>query len=189
MLSTDFKNTKLGISFSFFALIAMIFMLEKAASEKFMLILLCCFMHETGHIIMMCICSIPPKAIIIYGGGIKIYPDKSKMVAEWQDTLILSAGCIINLLTAGIIILFNYNLTFFASANLFLGLFNLMPVKYFDGGRILSIALRDSKAVKITRIGFILAFGYIIVAMFFNGFFNISLIVTFIYIITAEFFT
>lgn len=189
MLSIDFKNIKFGISFSFFALAAMIFMLEQVAAEKFILILLCCLMHETGHIIMMCICSIPPKEIVIYGGGIKICPNRTKMVSDWQDALILSAGCMVNLITAGIIMLCNYELTFFASANLFLGLFNLMPVKYFDGGRILSIALKDSKAVKLIRIGFILAFGYIIVAMFLNNFFSVSLIITYIYIITSEFFT
>lgn len=189
MLSIDLKNIRFGISFSFFALIGIIFILEQASVEKILLILICCCMHETGHIIMMFLCNIPPKSIILYGGGIKIQHDKSKLIAEWQDALILSSGCIVNLITVGAIIFLKHELTFFASANLFLGLFNLMPVKYFDGGRILSIALKDSRAVRLIRVGFILAFGYIIAAMFFNGFFSVSLILTFIYIVTSEFFT
>ena len=188
MLSIDFKNVKLGISFSFFALVSAIFLLEQVAFEKFILILACCIIHEAGHIITMCLCHVPPKKIILYGGGIKICPDKSKLIANWQDLLILSAGCIVNLFIAGIIIFYTYKLTFFASCNLFLGLFNLMPVKYFDGGRILEIALKGSRLVRLTRIMFILAFGYIITAMFLNGFFSASLIITFIYIITSEFF-
>ena len=64
-----------------------------------------------------------------------------------------------------------------------------MPMKYFDGGRVLYLALNDSKAVKIIRIIFMIAFASLIVGMFINGLFSISLIITFLYISASEFLT
>ena len=189
MFSFEIKNVKIGVSFSFFAIICLIFMWQTGSTTKLLIVLLSCVIHELGHIIMMCLCSVPPKRIVAYGGGIKIYPDKSKMLSECQDILILSAGCFVNLLVAGLSVWINRDFTYFSTANIFLGLFNLMPMKYFDGGRVLSLALTDSKAVKIIRIIFMIAFASLIVGMFINGLFSISLIITFLYISASEFLT
>lgn len=188
MLSFYIKNIKVGVSFSFFAVLALIFIWQGGEADKLAVILFCCTIHELGHVIMMCLCSVPPKRIIAYGGGIKIYPDKSKMISEWQDILILSAGCIVNFSAAFITFCLNQEVTYFLSANLFLGIFNVMPLKYFDGGQILSVVLNDSPVVKVIRLGFIAMFGAVMIGMFLNGFFSISLVVTYVYIIFAEFF-
>ncbi|MGN0601431.1 MAG: site-2 protease family protein [Oscillospiraceae bacterium] len=188
MISFEIKKVKLSVSFSFFAVLGLICIIQGSSSYRLLVILISCILHELGHVIMMCLFSVPPESIVAYGGGIKIIPDKSKLVSDCQDILILSAGCIINFFAVFISLAFNREITYFASANLFLGLFNLMPVKYFDGGRILSLALNDSKYVKIIRFCFIGMFGIVIAVMVFNGFFSISLIVTFLYILFSEIF-
>lgn len=189
MLSFEIKKIKIGVSFSFFAVIAVVLLWQGSSADKLLVILLSCVIHELGHIFAMCLCSVPPQKVIAYGGGIKIYPDKTKMISDYQDILILAAGCLVNLVIACLSLGCKHELTYFSSANLFLGLFNLMPLKYFDGGRILSIALNDSKAVAVIRFCFIVMFGIVIAAMICNGLFSLSLVVTFAYILVSEFFT
>lgn len=187
MLSVEIFKTKVGISFSFFAVVALLLLLEGQSSESLLVVLLCCVLHEMGHILMMCLCSVPPKEVVLYGGGIRISPDRSKMLSENKDALILSAGCVVNILLALITAVITQGVNLFVSANLFLGAFNLMPVKYFDGGRLLSAVLKDSILERIIRYLFIAAFGAVIIVMIYNGFFSVSIIVTFVYIIAAEF--
>ena len=188
MLSMIVKNIRIGVSFSFFAVIGLVCLWQGGEADKLLVMLLCCLLHEMGHVTAMCLCNVPPKKIIAYGGGIKIYPDTEKMTSDYQDILILSAGCMVNLLLACLLFMFNGYPTYFGMANLFLGLFNLMPVKYFDGGRLLSIALKDSKAVNIIRFVFIALFGIVIGAMAVKGLFSISIFVIFAYILVSEIF-
>lgn len=188
MFCFDIKNVKVGVSFSFFAVVALIFIWQGGAADRLFVILFSCCIHELGHVIMMCLFSVPPKSIMAYGGGIKICPDKSKMISEWQEILILSAGCLVNFTAAFIIFCTRGEVTYFVYANLFLGLFNIMPIKYFDGGQILSVVFNDSAIVRVIRLAFITMFGAVIVGMCANGFFSISLVVTYIYIFIAEFF-
>lgn len=188
MLSVVIKNIKIGVSFSFFAVVGLVCLWQDSNGDKLLLMLMCCLLHEMGHLIAMCLCNVPPIMIIAYGGGIKIYPDNAKMTSDFQDIIILSAGCIINIILACLLFLLNKSPTYFSMANLFLGLFNLMPVKYFDGGRLLSIALKDSKAVNVIRCIFITFFAIVIGAMALKGMFSISLFVIFAYIIISELF-
>lgn len=99
-------------------------------------ILLCSLMHELGHIGMMCLFGMPPESLTFYAGGIRLsdsclYCSKPKLVA------VLMAGCAVNLVSAGMSLLLGYA-GLFAAAHLALGLFNLLPFRYFDGGRLYS---------------------------------------------------
>lgn len=97
-------------------------------------ILLCSLMHELGHISVMCLFGMPPEALTFYAGGIRL-SDSCLYCGRAKTAAVLLAGCAVNLLCAGISLLLGYA-GLFAAANLALGLFNLLPFRYFDGGRL-----------------------------------------------------
>ncbi|MDE6150356.1 MAG: peptidase M50 [Ruminococcus sp.] len=189
MISFDIFQTKIKIHFSFFAVIALISLWQNTIAYDLIMALICCMLHEAGHLLCMYLFSQSPNEIVLYGGGIKIKNSNEKLLSAGAETIILFAGCAVNILLCCISVLIFKKFTYFASANLFFGLFNLMPVKYFDGGRIISNVLNDSPACKLIRILFIIAFAIIIIVMIINGLFSISLILTFVYILISEFFT
>lgn len=181
-------NTQIKITFSFFALFAVILLSNKTVFYTLIIALACCILHELGHLTVMYMCSQKPEEIVFYAGGIKI-KKSDRILACKQEIAVLSAGSVLNILLGFITLRIAHSFTSFAIANLFLGLFNLMPVKHFDGGRILSIMLGDRWLAKAVRIVFIISFLFVIVQMLLKGIFNISLFLTFVYIIISEFFT
>lgn len=187
MLDFSVKNVRLGVSFSFFAVVGLVCFVQGDMKDNIMLILCCCVMHELGHIIAMTLCSVPPEKIVAYGGGIKICPNRSVMLPDIRSIVILLAGCAVNLIAALAGYLVCGQPTRFVSANLFLGLFNLLPMKYFDGGQVLEILIGGTKLFDFVRICFVAVVGLLLIVMFSNGFFSLSLTVTFLYIAISEF--
>lgn len=189
MLSFKFLNTKVKISFSFFAVLALISLWENALAADLIIALTCCILHESGHLICMHAFSQTPSEIVLYGGGIKIKNISKKLVSSNAEIMILFAGCVVNIFVCCLAVLISKDFNRFSSANLFFGLFNLMPIKYFDGGRIISKIFNDSYAVKLIRLIFIIGFAFVIIIMIINQHFSLSFILTFIYIVISEFFT
>lgn len=188
MLILEVYQTKIKVSFSFFAVMALIVLYQHAFTYNLLLALSCCIFHEFGHLFTMFLLSQVPDEIVIYGGGIRI-KNRNNLISLKSELIILIAGCLLNLIIAFFSIVINQRISDFASANLFFGLFNLMPVKYFDGGRILAKLFNDAPITKIIRILFIILLLFIVIMMIIKGFFRISLIITFVYIIISEFCT
>ena len=188
MIELAVGKIKVLISFTFFAVIAAVTLWNGALGVKIIIAVICCILHELGHIGAMCIFGIPPERVLFYAGGIKISPQRGRLVSKRQDIIILSAGCAVNLAIALIIRLAAGELNYFACANLFLGVFNLMPVRYFDGGRILSAVLNESRVCDFIRGFFLLFLLAVMVKLLLSGSVSISLLVTFAYMAFAEFF-
>lgn len=180
------KNIIIEISFTFFAVIGILTIWDTSWGFKVIIALFCCILHECGHILTMCRYGIAPEKIIFYGGGIKIVPCKDKMISQWQYVLVLISGCLVNILIAVVIRFITGEFNYFAYANMFLGVFNLLPFKYFDGGRILAEIFNDGKICSIVKIIFIILFIIVLYKMIITGNTSISLIITFIYIILSE---
>ena len=70
MFSFKIKNLLISFSFSFFAIIALLILID--GTNYAMLGLIACLIHELGHIFIMCLLNISPSRIIFYGSGIKI---------------------------------------------------------------------------------------------------------------------
>lgn len=185
MLEFSCKKIKIGFSFTFFAVVAAVAMLNKSFALKIAAALVCCVIHELGHISMMCFFEAPPESILFYAGGIKIIPDRKRLLSDFCDVMILAAGCAANFICAGAVCLISGRTGAFVDANIFLGLFNLLPMRYFDGGRILSIAAGE-KAAAAVRIVFIAVLAAILLFTLINGELSISLAVTLCYITLAE---
>ena len=119
-------DIRFGISFSFFAVTALIFLCGDALLSNIIMALFCCFFHELGHIVFMILFSDKPEKIVIYGGGIRITPKSTKLNAQYKDIIILLAGCVFNFAAAGFIFAF-CGLNFLCEVNIMLGVFNILP--------------------------------------------------------------
>lgn len=188
MLDFKIKNVNVGISFSFFALFAVLFYSNEGA--KILLALMCCMLHEAGHILLMCFYKCTPRELLFYGGGIKLTPN-CRILSYQKEIAVLSAGCFLNLLV-GIFLLKANTFTDFAVANITLGLFNLLPFKAFDGGQILKILFDNLQNQSLSRyydyavkvLCFVLIMLGIIFMLKYKV--SISLAVTICYIIVSE---
>lgn len=187
MLVFTVHNIKIKLSFSFFAMIALIALIQNATLYMLVIALSCCLIHESGHLIFMAVFSQLPDEITFYGGGIKINNTACISIPKRNELLILLGGSAINIIIALISIVITKRAGYFASANLFFAIFNLIPVGYFDGGRIVSLLLGESKANKLISFMFILIFAIVLIFMLLGGVNSLSLILTFAYVLFAEF--
>lgn len=129
------RSVSVRFYFGFFA--AAFFSYMTAAGGEVTAALICCFLHELGHLSVMCLLSRAPEKICFYAGGIKIIPRRGDINTRAADAAVLSAGCAVNFLIA--FVSRALGLTRLFEINLALGIFNLMPFSYFDGGRLLSL--------------------------------------------------
>ena len=110
--------------------------------SPFSLAALCAaLLHELGHIAVAFLCSIRLREckIGIYGAG--LMPD-SGLYSYRKECLLCLAGPLFNLLcgTLGALLLWDSDLPFlhaFTLTSFSLGILNLLPIRDFDGGRVL----------------------------------------------------
>ncbi|MDP4121320.1 MAG: site-2 protease family protein [Bacillota bacterium] len=117
--------------------------------------------HEFGHIFAMILLKSKPDTIKCNFFDITIF-DKNRNRRTFKDDLfIVTAGIAVNYILALIffILYFKFKLPVFFllfSSNLFIGIFNSLPVEALDGGQILYIlltrAVQPKTAVKIIEI-------------------------------------
>ena len=136
MLEIHIRGFTVRATFSFFAVVGLAASLGGAEQTQLLTVLLCSLLHELGHILAMCFFGIYPGSLTFCAGGIKL-PGRGLERSGSREWVILSAGPTVNLISAGISLAVGYRGTF-AAANLALGLFNLLPFRTFDGGRIYS---------------------------------------------------
>ncbi|MCL2698239.1 MAG: site-2 protease family protein [Oscillospiraceae bacterium] len=191
MIEFTYKGkTKLAVDFTFFATIALFFYFDKSG---FGILGICaCVIHEAGHLMALFLKKQDFNSLIIYGGGIKI---KHKKTLD-ASVCILAAGCLLNI---AVFIVFYYvfpiNMKFqiFAIMNLLIGVFNLLPIRYFDGGRLLEKALinalpADGVSLIMKKIEIITALIGIFISIFtlFRSSFNFSFMIVMIYILFSD---
>ena len=75
--------------------------------------------------------------IVVYGGGIRITPD-NKQLSKNHDLAVLFGGAAVNFALCLLSYMANGG-GFFCQVNFLLGALNLLPFRYFDGGRILAL--------------------------------------------------
>lgn len=184
MFSVNIRGVKCGVTFSFFAVLALIFLCQSASLEKIAVTLMSCFFHECGHLFFMFLFGRKPESIVAYGGGIRITPRSNVQGGMRQDIIILLAGCGVNFICAGVwYALFGFG--FFCRVNLLLGIFNLLPFKYFDGGRVLD-ELFTGRALDIVRAVFVALVAVCVIQMALGGILSVSFLLTFVFIAVSE---
>ncbi len=135
MLSFKINSVRVEFVFSFFVIVAVA---SLGSSLRLMTTLLCCVLHELGHLSAMFFFDKKPNAICFYGGGIKIKAPILELDSK-REMLVYSAGCTVNLVLYVLSCMAGMGHTAFAVSNLLLCLFNLMPFEHLDGGKITSV--------------------------------------------------
>ncbi len=177
------KNTTYGVSFSFFFVIALVTICSATQTEKLLMTLMSCALHELGHLVLMTAFGSSPQEIVVYGGGIRISPD-NKQLSKYHDLAVLFGGAAVNFALCLLSYMANGG-GFFCQVNLLLGTLNLLPFRYFDGGRIFAL-LADGKVCELFRALFILLSAAAMVYMILHGTVSVSFAATFCFIVLSE---
>lgn len=191
------KNTEIDFNFSFFAVTAFVIVLDKSGVA--MLSLAACMLHEAGHILLLMLFSAMPQKITFYGGGIAITDsEKGKMLHGIRRISVLFAGCAVNFALFAICFTasgFIADFAIFGTVNLIIGLFNILPIGYFDGAEILVTALEGALGtdrahlVKNITGGIVLALFFAAVTVYCMaraGHISLSLCITLLYLLAAQ---
>lgn len=149
-----FKNIKITVSFTFFALIILLIIFNKNDFLYFT-----CFfaiIHELGHLFTLNkfgvkICELK---ISLFGANIKT--ESFKKISIKKEVIVLLSGPLINLCFSAVLyfvnlIIKNVDLSNLILINLGLGIFNLLPFYNFDGGKIIEILLKSKLNEKISE--------------------------------------
>ena len=141
-MSFTLFRCRFTISLPFAALLALLLLFDRTGVMP--LDLAAVFLHEAAHFLAMRAFGQSPSSVDLKIGRIQI--KKPPSMTYWQEMVISAAGAGANLLStliSGFIYLVMpfHPLLLFAAVNLFVGLFNLLPVNGLDGGRILRLAL------------------------------------------------
>ncbi|MBM7066136.1 site-2 protease family protein [Actibacterium sp. 188UL27-1] len=118
------------------------------------------FLHELGHAWGCLIQGVPVRRIVLHGGG--GFCEHRHAVTAEQDELIVAMGPIVNLTiwaVAGLMLpytsggMVTWAVATLGWMNLFLAVFNLIPVMPLDGGKLFQLLLmRFTTASLATRI-------------------------------------
>lgn len=153
-----------------------------------------CLIHELGHMIAMLLVKSKPDKILFYCAGIKIHNSMQYKLSFIKELLVLSFGSAINFLMF-FLLYFNIHTetaSVFAIIHLLIGIFNLLPVNMFDGGKIIELILSHfllpDKAYYISKcIGtaFTLLLLFAAILMFSFDIVNFTFLLTICYICIA----
>lgn len=101
--------------------------------------LICCILHEIGHLVMIFICRGSVRKISLGAYGMRIDPIRTLKISPKKEILISLAGPFMNIILALIGLLLKNNLLI--KINLGLCFFNLLPAGKTDGHTALYNAL------------------------------------------------
>ena len=191
MIEFYIGKTKFNIDFGFLAVIALLCTLDNG---KYLLYgVWACAIHEIGHIIPMFLLGEKVKAGKLHAFGLSISPQKNKIRPVYQEIAIILGGATVNLLLGVMVYVgsISTNAQVFASMNIILGVFNLLPYTSFDGGTlILTIAdYFNGNAFEVRKmlrlVNCILSVA-LIAFLLVNNITNITLMITISYLILID---
>ena len=189
ILKTEITISYLIICVASICIIAGIF-------DSFLYCLFAIIIHESGHIILMCIFGYAPEKIKISLFEISISDRKRQERSFIQIFLIIFFGPFSNFICFILFyLLYLIGNDFFlypAAANLSVGLFNVLPVMSLDGGHLLYLVLcrffSESISQRVVNvITFIIIFplAFFGFVLLFNSKYNFSLLIVCIYLVLS----
>ena len=133
MITFSCAKVRVCLTFGFFFAAALTSVRDNSLGA---LSLLFCIAHELGHLFAMRVLGARVAEIRLYGGGISISAEDISTLGKPSQAAVYFAGPAVNLVLAAV-------LGGTAGAiNLFLAVFNLLPLGYFDGGKLLALVCR-----------------------------------------------
>ena len=185
-------NKKLSIKCGFFLALSVLILFFD--TEPLTAALIAAAVHEAGHLIAIKVLGVKKEKITVSACGMNIIYD-GRYTPYFCDIIIAASGPVLNFILAGACaaIYKETGSTYVSEVMIFsaaLAVFNLLPVKYFDGGKILysviAIILGPFPAErfisitgKLTALG-ILALG---IFLFFESRYNFTLLLAAIWLL------
>jgi Zn-dependent protease len=143
MIELHLGKTLFRFRFGFFAAVALLFLFYEGKTAIWSLY--ACILHEAGHLAAIHLCGVPVRSVMLYFAGIRIDTKHPRQfLPPLSEIFILASGVTVNFAVFLALLPFreNENAALFCAVNLVIGLFNLLPLTGFDGGRLLSAAVR-----------------------------------------------
>lgn len=137
MLTFKTGGVRVRLYFGFFAVLMVYLYIGGRTGAWVEAALICCLLHESGHLAAMLLFGCPPHTVSFYAGGIRISTRGIGRLGRGARAVILSAGCAVNLTLAAASYLLGIERL--AGINLALAAFNLLPLPQLDGGRLLRL--------------------------------------------------
>ncbi|MDY4812912.1 MAG: hypothetical protein SO152_03570 [Ruminococcus sp.] len=140
-----FCGVELSFQYLYFALLTVVLIIDKTGG------IFCCFLasffHEIGHLIAIILLKQKVNRVEFSLFDVKIC--SSYNVSLSKELIIVLSGVTFNLI---LFIFFYRIIPMFALANLFIGLFNALPVSTLDGGQAINILLSRYFSQRVTEI-------------------------------------
>lgn len=136
-----------------FAAVLLLGMLLCDGSGIFASTLLAAFLHECGHLLAARLMHISFERVRLGLLGVRL-DIRGQMLSYSQEWLLAAAGPFASLLAAALASFFWNSSVMarqFSCASLVLGVLNLLPIRTFDGGRMLESALSAVCSVRTVR--------------------------------------
>ena len=138
MIEVTFRKCRICFHFSFFAAVSLLMLCSESVYALYSLY--ACLLHECGHLLMMLVTGQRVKKLVFYGAGIKIIPHNNCEVISFTKQLaILSAGCAVNFALFTLLKGTGGGSELFGIVNLAVGMFNILPLSFLDGGKIIAL--------------------------------------------------
>lgn len=194
-MKLDFGKTALKINVSFAVAVTLTLIIDESGVGA--IALLCCIIHEAGHLICLFVLGEKPKKIELSFYGIKLerYPMSGQNTAG-ELAVYISGPCVNLIFSALLFLLSNISdsLRNAAIISLCVGVFNLIPCKPLDGGNMLYVLLcRNTKQRTAEKFCFFVSVA-VIIPMVISGFCflhtnrNITLLAVALYVAITCFF-
>ena len=138
----EFGETTFGINVSFAIAVTLTLIIDESGVGA--IALLCCILHEAGHIICLMILGEKPKKIDFSFYGIKLERNPMQSQSTVGEIMIFVSGPAVNFVFSAFLFLLSNafeSLRIAAVISLCIGVFNLIPCKPFDGGNIIHTIL------------------------------------------------
>ncbi len=155
-MKLDFGQTALKINVSFAAAVTLMLILD--SSGVCAVALLCCVIHEAGHIICLLALGEKPKKIELSFYGIKLERAQLPCIKNADEIAVYASGPAMNFVLSALLFIASNGMPSLKTAaliSLCVGAFNLIPCRPLDGGNILFAALYriagEEKAEKSCR--------------------------------------
>ena len=138
-MQLDFGRVRVVLSFSFVAVITLMLLLCR--EEIVLISLFSSLFHEGGHLLFILLFSDAPESVVFGAFGIRIEREYVEHLSYKKEALIALGGIIGNFILALLSLLFYFfsknRICFeFFTVNIFVALFNLMPIRQLDAGRV-----------------------------------------------------
>ena len=153
MIDIRIFGIRIKLSFWFVAFLTLLLIIDQTGILFYGII--SAILHEMGHVIILIAFRRKPKLLSLELSGIRLVENRYPL-GYFRELITLSSGGICNLCL--FLAFYFWGFITFATTNLCLAIFNLLPSKALDGGRILYLIIfYHTTAQKADRIFFILS--------------------------------